>query len=78
VSRTLSSVAYIYSTWNGGANWVSSGAPRLLSWPSFVSVQRIAVPVDSDATVGANNMLVAGLATGSVDGLLLVGKASTL
>ena len=78
VSRTLSSVSYLYSTWNGGANWVSSGAPRLLSWPSFVSTQRIAIPVDSDATVGANNVLIAGLATGSVDGLLLIGKASTL
>ena len=78
VSRTLASVAYIYSTWNGGANWVSSGAPRLLSWPSFISCQRIAVPLDADATVGANNLLIAGLATGSIDGLLLIGKASTL
>ena len=78
VSRTLSSVAYLYSTWNGGANWVSAGAPRLLSWPSFVSVQRIAVPIDSDATVGANNIIIAGLATGNVDGMLLIGKASTL
>ena len=77
-SRTLSSVAYLYSTWNGGANWVSSGAPRLLGWPSFVSTQRIAIPVDSDATVGANNVLISGTATGGIDGLLLVGKAATL
>jgi len=78
VSRTLSSVAYLYSTWNGGANWVSSGAPRILSWPSFVSCNRIAIPVDADATVAANNVLVAGTATAGIDGLLLIGKAATL
>lgn len=78
VARSLSSVAYLYSTWNGGANWVSSGPPRLLSWPSFVSTQRIAIPVDSDATVSANNLLIAGTATGGVDGMLLIGKAATL
>ncbi len=78
VARTLSNVAYLYSTWNGGANWVTAGAPRLLSWPTFKETQRLAIPVDSDATVAANNLLVAGTATAGVDGLLLVGKAASL
>ena len=78
VSRTLSSTAYMYSTWNGGANWVASGNPRLLNFPVFDAINRFAIPIDADATVSANNVMIAGLGGDGLDGLLLIGKAATL
>jgi len=78
VSRTLSSTAYMYSTWNGGANWVASGAPRILNFPVFDAINRFAIPIDSDTTVAANNILIAALGGDGTDGLLLIGKVATL
>lgn len=70
--------AYLWTTWNGGANWVRNdgGSPRLLNFPAALDkVGRIASPSVHPQT-DANNIALACLAGDGSDGTLLLGVAN--
>jgi hypothetical protein len=69
----------LWSTWNGGADWVRNdgGSRRVLNWPVIDRVNRLAVPAAA-AQVDANNLVIAGLAGDGTDGVLLRGSANVL
>lgn len=72
--------AYLLTSFDGGNTFArnDSGSDRILNWPVFARGNRLAFPDVSDLTVAANNLAIAGLATGAVDGLWLQGAASRL
>lgn len=74
---TATPIAYLWATWNGGANWTRSdaGSPRIGGWPVFNIANRIAFPQVSDNGVAVNNVAVAGLAADALDGLVMLGIA---
>ncbi len=74
--NTVAPLARIFSTWNGGVDWTNTD-PRLLNLPVFDYAGRLAVP-DADAGIAANNLAVAGLSGGGVDGILLLGIAGRI
>lgn len=69
--------AHIFATWNGGANWVreDGGSKRILNWPVFDRVNRLAVPQAGPGTT-SNHLAVAGLAGDGTDGIFLIGEAA--
>lgn len=69
-------VARIFATWNGGVDWLM-GDPRMVNLPVFDWAGRLAAP-DADAGIAANNLAVAGLSGGGVDGILLLGIAGRI
>jgi hypothetical protein len=73
---TAAPLARIFSTWNGGEDWINA-APRILNLPVFDYAGRLAAP-DADAGIAANNLAVAGLAGDGVDGVLLIGIAGRI
>lgn len=73
---TTTPTARLWATWNGGADWTRT-APRVNGWPTFSRANRLAVPL-VDSGVAANNIAVAGLSGGGVDGIVLLGIAGTL
>lgn len=72
--------AFFLTSFDGGNTFArnDSGSDRILNWPVFARGNRIAYPDVSDLTVAANNLVVAGLATGLTDGLWLQASASRL
>lgn len=72
--------AYLLTSFDGGNTFArnDSGSDRILNWSVFARGNRIAVPNVSDLTVASNNLIIAGLATGLVDGLWLQGSAARL
>lgn len=72
----VASVARLFATWNGGADW-TNGPPRILNLPTFTRANRIAVPT-VHPSIAANNVALAGLSGGGTDGILLYGIASRL
>lgn len=73
---TVAPLGRIFSTWNGGEDWINAD-PRLLNLPVFDYAGRLAAP-DADAGIAANNLAVAGLAGNGVDGILLLGIAGRI
>jgi photosystem II stability/assembly factor-like uncharacterized protein len=71
---TTGPAARIFATFNGGADWTNS-APRINNLPTFDKAGRLVVPVTSDPSADANNIIVAGLAGNGTDGILLIGSA---
>jgi len=73
-----SPIAYLWTTWNGGANWVRNdgGSQRLLNFPAAMDkIGRIASPTVNIAT-DTNNVALACLAGDGSDGTLLLGIAN--
>jgi photosystem II stability/assembly factor-like uncharacterized protein len=75
-NTTTPDVARIFTTWNGGVDWIM-GDPRLINLPVFDWAGRLAFP-DAAAGVAVNNLAVAGLSGGGVDGILLLGIAGRI
>lgn len=69
--------ARIFSTWNGGRDWTNE-SPRMNNLPTFNRANRLAAPrvSASSHTLAANNLAVAGLSGGGVDGVIYLGAAS--
>lgn len=72
---TATPTARVWSTWNGGADWTRTKY-RIMNWPTFQKAGRLACPVSGDSGVNANNLTIAGVSGGGVDGIVLVGVAS--
>lgn len=75
---TSTPVARIYSSYDGGNNWcVSSDSTqrRMLNMPTFARPNRLAYPDVQDASIMCNNLAIAGLASGSADGVVVIGSA---
>jgi hypothetical protein len=67
--------AAVFATVYGGALWAEAPSSRLPSLPTFGRANRLAFPNVVDFQVSANNLAVAGLGGGLVDGIVLVGAA---
>lgn len=76
VGTSSGPTAEIYTTWNGGYSW-TNGTPRILTFPTFDRVNRIAVPASSNRNTNVNNIALAGLGGNGTDGIILLGKASS-
>lgn len=78
IAQNISLVAYLVTTLDGGNTWINnaSGSPRLLNWPAFRSIVRMAIPKYADPSIAANFISLGGLATGGADGILLTASAS--
>lgn len=74
------STAYLLTTFDGGRDWArnDSGSDRITNWPVFTRGNRVAVPNVSDTTIAVNNLVIAGLSGGGVDGIFLQGSAARL
>lgn len=70
--------AAIFQTTFGGALWGESLTSRIPTLPTFGRANRLAVPRSPDAAVAANNLAVAGLGGGLVDGVIYLGAAPVL
>lgn len=71
--------AVVFRTYDGGRNWGEEGTSLLPNgMPTFGRPNRGAVPIVPDLQVAANNLAVAGLSGGLVDGIVLVGSAAVL
>lgn len=71
-------VAVIFGTVFGGRNWCEAGTSRFPTAPTYGRANRIAFPNVPDLQVAANNMAVAGLGGGLVDGIVLIGSSPVL
>lgn len=73
IAQNISNVAYLATTMDGGDSWAgsSTGGARILNWPAFRSITRMAAPTDVDAAIAANFLTLGGLATGGADGFLI-------
>ena len=58
---------------DGGETWASnaSGSMRIVNFPTFDHINRIAVPYNADAGYAANFMTIAGAASVAPDGILI-------
>jgi hypothetical protein len=71
--------AAIYATVLGGALWGENNTSRLPgNLPTFGRANRLAVPRVPDNQIAANNIAVAGLSGGLVDGVIYIGAAPVL
>lgn len=69
---------YLYTTWNGGADWALNGnGPRLQNLPVVDRVNRIAFPRDVDGFTAANYLALAALHGDGLDGLIAIGATTT-
>jgi len=66
-------VAHLVTTLDGGNTWISDngGSPRILNFPTFQQISRLAIPKFADPAIAANYVTIGGLATGGADGILL-------
>lgn len=64
--------ATVYSTINGGVDWVT-GDPRLLNMPTFDRANQLVAPQTRDASTDCSHFIIAGLAGNGSDGIVLVG-----
>jgi hypothetical protein len=76
VGTSAGPTAELYTTWNGGYSWTNS-TPRILNFPTFDRVNRIAVPDSSNRNTNVNNVAWAGLGGNGTDGIILLGKSSS-
>jgi photosystem II stability/assembly factor-like uncharacterized protein len=76
--NTSAPTGYLYTTWNGGADWALNGnGPRLQNLPTVDRVNRIANPAGVDGFAAANFVALAALHGDGLDGLIAVGAATT-
>lgn len=80
IARTASNIAYLATTLDGGYSWTdnTAGSARIMNWPVFQSINRIAVPVTADPQISANYITICGLATGGADGMLLTASPTII
>lgn len=80
VAYVASSVAQLVTSMDGGYSWIGAngGGPRILNWPTFSNIHRLAAPVYAVHDVAANNLCVAGTAVGGADGVLLTASANVI
>jgi hypothetical protein len=80
ISQNVSSVAYLATSLDGGNSWINntSGSSRILNWPTFQQITRMAVPRYADPAIQANYITLGGLATGGADGILLAASPNIL
>ena len=73
IAQNISNVAYLVTTLDGGDSWINnaSGSPRILNFPTFQQISRLAIPKYADPAIAANYLTIGGLATGGADGILL-------
>ena len=73
IAQNISSVAHLLTTLDGGNTWIADngGSPRILNFPTFQQVSRLAIPKFADPAIAANYVTIGGLATGGADGILL-------
>lgn len=76
ISHNISSVAYLTTTIDGGYSWTTSSAQtsRIVNFPTFQQISRLAVPLYAEPAVAANYITIGGLATGGADGMLIAGS----
>lgn len=67
--------AALFASCFGGALWAEAPSSRLLTLPTFGRANRLGVPRAPDLAVCANNLAVAGLSGGLVDGVIYLGSA---
>lgn len=67
--------AAVFGTVFGGALWTEAPASRFPSIPTFGRANRLAFPNVPDLQIAANNLAVAGLGGGLVDGVVYLGVA---
>lgn len=67
--------AALFATCFGGAIWGETNTSRIPSLPTFGRANRLAFPNVADPAVAANNLALAGLGGGLIDGIVLVGSA---
>lgn len=71
--------AALFGTVLGGTLWGESNTSRLPgNLPTFGRANRLAVPRVPDQQIAANNLAIAGLGGGLVDGIVLIGAAPVL
>lgn len=70
--------AVVFATFNGGKTWSEAGSSQLPAAPTYGRPNRLAVPNGVDLQVMANNLAVAALSGGLVDGAIFVGSAPIL
>lgn len=71
--------AAIFATVMGGALWGENNTSRLPgTLPTFGRANRIACPLSPDVQIAANNIAIAGLGGGLVDGIALLGASPVL
>jgi photosystem II stability/assembly factor-like uncharacterized protein len=70
--------AVIFGTVYGGRNWGEAGTSRFPTAPTYGRPNRIAVPNSPDPQIAANNMAVAALGGGLVDGAIFMGSSPVL
>ncbi len=76
IAAQRTNVAAIFQTCFGGQVWGESNTSRLPgNLPTFGRANRLAVPIGPDLMIDANNIAVAGLGGGLVDGIILIGAA---
>jgi hypothetical protein len=73
--NTAAPVARIFASINGGNSFTNT-TPRIAALPTFNLATRLATPGYSGPTAAANNVAVAGTASGGTDGLILLGVAN--
>ena len=72
LSYSASNVAHLITSLDGGDSFaLDTATSRIINWPVFNRAQRLAVPYLADPAVAANYITVCGLATSTIDGLLL-------
>lgn len=73
ISHTISSTARLVISGDGGNTFARDDSTKhIQSWPTFAKAGRLAAPSSEDK-IAANYLMVAGLAAGGTDGLLLLG-----
>lgn len=72
IANEVTNVAYLITTMDGGDTWASSssGSMRIVNFPTFDHINRIAVP-NADAAYAANYLTLAGAASVAPDGILI-------
>lgn len=69
--------ARLLCTWNGGQTW-ATGQYRVMNFPTFDKINRIAIPDTDDPGWRSNAVTLAGLGGDHTDGALFMGVAGKL
>ena len=80
IAHNINSVAYLTTTIDGGYTWTTSsaGTSRIVNFPTFQGISRIAAPMYADSAIAANYLTIGGLATGGADGVLIAGAPMSI
>jgi photosystem II stability/assembly factor-like uncharacterized protein len=78
ITGEVGAAASLYTTYNGGQDWIGASSPRLPVVGTYTTLARIAIPASSDPMTVANTLAIAGTDGGGTDGILLTGAANVL